>query len=765
MAEVVYVIRAVDQFSATASRVSGSLRTMEGAAGRFGGALSRAKGQIGGLIGGMGMLAGGAGLLGVGLAFKSAVQLAGDFEAQLNTINTIAFATPAALKEIGDGVRAVSKRTGIAVSDLTAAYYDLLSAGIKTADAQSVLNNAVTLGIGGLATTQQTVDLLTTAYNAYHLDAASAAIATDQFAQAVADGKVKADQIAASFANVASIANTYKVGIDQIATSYAFLTAQGVPATEVTTEMNRAIISLIKPLPALAEAQRRLKVNFTDEIQNKGLVPALQELRIYADKNKIPLIELLGRVEAVKFALQTTGPNFNGFLEEQKRIIGSQGMAAKQAAERQKGFNFELARLKANLEDAALTIGTFLLPVLADAAKSMSDFLGANQGGIAAFGKGLADAFHMAGKAIGTIAGAWNSVPKELRDLLVGGFVAQKASKFLFGAGPLDLLKSLVGLGGKKAGIGALAGIGVQHVWVDNMGVGGGGGGLPDAVGKTGLLATLAAALPIIIGASLPLIMLAALKAVGLGEADRGPGGTGGLNQPGPRAHIPISGAIPVVVVTPGSRSGSGSTGAPGSRSRSGLGATAAATFGPHSIAGSLFTSTLAEIIAGIKKRSAARFGGSGLGASAVDATFQRDILRAAGEVAKSSAGLSTKVGDLKSLQALLTQNGDAAAAKKIQALIDKLTPGAIGRAVAGALKSPTSAEGQHTRAEARRAADRARAAAAHQLDEQRETNRLLRHLKLSITNRDVTTNFVSTSHVGPQSGSNGRSSVLAGGA
>jgi TP901 family phage tail tape measure protein len=438
--------------------------------------------------------------LGAGVA---AVKWAGDFQAQLNTINTIAFATPEALNKIGDGIRGIAKQTGLSLDDLTSSYYDLLSAGIKVADAQSVLNNAVTLGIGGLATTAQTVDLLTTAYNAYGLDAAGATKATDMFAQAVADGKVKADQIAETFANVASIAKAYGIGINQIAASYGFLTAQGVPAAEVTTEMNRAIISLIKPLPALAKAQKDLKINFTDEIRTKGLIPALQELRDYSDKTKIPLIELLGRVEAVKYVLQTTGPQEAGFLAELARINSSSGEAAKQAAERQQGFNYELGKFQAAVKDAGITIGTVLLPKLTPMVEQLSKFINSNHDGIAGFGqkisaalsevvgwvkkldfRAIADDFRIAGDAAKSIVNAFLDAPPWLQQFLTVGFVANKFTGGAVQAIIGDLASGLI-----KGILGITAGV----VNITAGVVNGGGGGLPNvspAIGTIGAGAT-----------------------------------------------------------------------------------------------------------------------------------------------------------------------------------------------------------------------------------------------------------------------------------
>lgn len=105
--------------------------------------------------------------------------------------------------------------------------------------------------------------------------------------------------------------------------------------------------------------------------------------------------------------------------------------------------------------------------------------------------------------------GAWDSMPSELRDLLVKGVVADRSIKFLFGFSPIGAIgsgigsavASAVGRGlsatvGKAVGSSIVsAGLGkafVQPVYVTNMGPGGmGGGGLPGgaAAGGMGLVA------------------------------------------------------------------------------------------------------------------------------------------------------------------------------------------------------------------------------------------------------------------------------------
>jgi TP901 family phage tail tape measure protein len=324
------------------------------------------------------VIAAGAALIG-----GASIKAAADFQESMAIINTIARQTPPELAKTGEGIRALAVETGTSLPDLTSAFYDLLSAGVSTSNAMTVLRLANTLAIGGLATTKQTVDLLTTAINAYGLDMAGAATATDQFALAVQDGKVTADQIAATFANVAPLARQSGIGIDEIAASYAFLTARGVPAAEVTTQMQRALIELLKPHANLIALQKETGINFAKLASEKGLVFALETMRVAADKAGVPFQSLFGRIEGLNFALETTGANFKGYSTELDKmqsltqrtgagggarwfadVIPPVGPALTQAQERMGTFDRQMKILGATINDIGITIGTALLPVL-----------------------------------------------------------------------------------------------------------------------------------------------------------------------------------------------------------------------------------------------------------------------------------------------------------------------------------------------------------------------------------------------------------------
>lgn len=398
------------QFQSSIAKDERSLKSLNATVGKTGGAFTAAARHVGGFQKNIGRaftdlgrgastavhnierLAFAAGALAVGGGI-AAVKWAGDFEAQLRTINTIARATPEGLSRIGDSIREIARETGTPLEELTQGYYDLLSAGIKAADAQNVLTNANKLAIGGLASAAETVDLLTTAINVYGGDASQAARFTDEFAKAIERGKVTAAELAGSYAQVAPLAKSLAIENKELAAGYASLTAAGTPAAEAATQMASAMTALLKKTPDLEKLEKQTRKNYSAIAGSQGFNVALEQMRSDAEKAGIDLVKLVGRKEALLYILQTTGPNLRKYNADLAAMGDAAGTAAAQMAERQQGLNFQLAKLKAGIKDAGIEIGTALIPKLVPLIERFNAFLKDNREGIKRFGQDLANAF------------------------------------------------------------------------------------------------------------------------------------------------------------------------------------------------------------------------------------------------------------------------------------------------------------------------------------------------------------------------------------
>jgi len=431
---------------------------------------------------------GAAAVAGVGFSLK----VAGDFEAQLNTINTVAKLTPEVLGEIGEGIRKLARDTGTSHADLTSAYYDLVSAGIKAADAQNVLTAANTLAIGGLSTTAEAVDLLTTAINSYGGDASKAGVYADQFAQAIAAGKVTAAELAASFAQVGPQAASMGVGVDEISASIGVMTAKGTGASEAFTQISAAMTALQRQTPEMTRVLEELGIADAELYADTyGLAPLYEKLAKKAEELGIPLIKLTGRLEGSQYALQNTGPAFALYEAGLDAVRNSSGEAADQMSERQQGFNYQLARIKTLAHDAAITIGDRLLPKIVPLMEKVAQWADLNQEGIGKFAEDLANGVERAAKwassfdwstiasTMKVVAGVTRTIletflkmPSWVQIAVVSGWGLNKLT-----GGALGSLLGQALTGGAKGLLGGLRGAtAATPMFTKEVGLGGAGG-------------------------------------------------------------------------------------------------------------------------------------------------------------------------------------------------------------------------------------------------------------------------------------------------
>lgn len=358
-------------------------------------------GITGALLGGVGLGAGlgaftavSAGISAVSDTITGAVAAAAEFQDQLATINTVAQMSDEALSALGESIQQMSVESGKSTTDLTGAFYDLVSAGVDAGHAMGVLQDATTLATGALSTTGEAVDLLTSTLNAYGLQADESTRLTDIFAQTVQDGKVTAAELAGSIANIAPIASAAGVAIEEVAAGYAVMTAQGVPAAEAATKMRSAIVALISPNKALNDIQEDTGINFAELMRAEGVATAIQTLSRAVNGNEAVLTNALGRVEAYQFALSVTGENADNFARAQERMTHAAkvgGIALSQATKRQDTLLFRQQQLSAEWNTLMQDLGTTLMPL----AEGVVDIGGSLIGAIRGLGdaiNGLADA-------------------------------------------------------------------------------------------------------------------------------------------------------------------------------------------------------------------------------------------------------------------------------------------------------------------------------------------------------------------------------------
>lgn len=345
----------------------------------------------------------------LGGLFTSAIESGVKFEDQLRTINTVAKVSDEQLQAIGNDIQQLSRDSGKTTDDLTSGFYDLVSAGVPAGEAMKVLKDSSILATGALGTTSEAVDLVTSALGAYGLSADKSTRVTDIFAQAVADGKTTVADLAGGISQVAPIAASAGVSLEEVAAATAIMTLKGDTASQAMTRIKNAISALLTPNATLNEIQKRTGINFAELAKDKGLAVALEELRKATKGNNEEFAKALGSSEALTLAFSVTGDNAGAMATELGKVqtgADKGGVALEQYAEKSKSAAEQGKRLVANIQTFLQDVGGPFVSTMGPAVFAL------NQMG-QAFGAG-----GIAAKAFGAILGG--SLAGKLKNLEIG---------------------------------------------------------------------------------------------------------------------------------------------------------------------------------------------------------------------------------------------------------------------------------------------------------------------------------------------------------
>ena len=247
----------------------------------------------------LGAAAVGAALLKVGSA---ALDFSRDFETAFAEVQTISEEARNSADSMKESILEMTTEIPVGAVEATKALYQIVSAGYAGADAMTVLEISAKAATAGSSTTAVAADTLTTIMNSYGISADDAMKTSDMLFKTVEMGKTTLNEIGASFSQVASLAASYGVGLDESLAATAALTKLGTPTAESMTQMKAAIIAVTKSL-----GENIFKtMSFGD---------ALSLARKKADESGEGMQKYFGSVEAVNFILKTTGENAKGYAE------------------------------------------------------------------------------------------------------------------------------------------------------------------------------------------------------------------------------------------------------------------------------------------------------------------------------------------------------------------------------------------------------------------------------------------------------------------
>ena len=260
----------------------------------------------------------------------ASVKLAADYENSVAKVYTIMDKSAMSTEKMSQTILDLSTATGKSATELADATYQALSASVSTEKVAGFVEKSVDLAKAGFTSTTSAVDALTTVINAYKLSADDAAEISDKLVQAQNDGKTTVDELAQSMGTIIPTASALNVNLDNVLSSYAIMTKQGIKTTDATTALKNTLSELSDEGSTVAGILMDKTGKSFGQLMDEGmsLGDVLSILYESVDGNGEAFKNLWGNMRAGTGALAIASAGADGFNSEMGKMEKSTGNVA-----------------------------------------------------------------------------------------------------------------------------------------------------------------------------------------------------------------------------------------------------------------------------------------------------------------------------------------------------------------------------------------------------------------------------------------------------
>ena len=265
-----------------------------------------------------------------------------------------------------------STETGIATENLTETVYQAISASVDQADAIQFAGTAAKLAKGGFSDSATAVDVLTTALNAYGRESGLTADSVSDLLITTQNlGKTTVNDLAGSIGKVIPVAKTYGVSMDNLTTSYAILTKNGISTAESTTYLRSMMNELGKSSSGVSKMLvSKTGKNFAQlQADGKNLYDVIDMLSESVNGDSTAFANLWSNQRAGMGALALLNAGSEEYSKTLRAMEQSSGAAAKAAGTMGDTYASAKAKIDNAMANMQIAVGNKLAPILTQVAQ------------------------------------------------------------------------------------------------------------------------------------------------------------------------------------------------------------------------------------------------------------------------------------------------------------------------------------------------------------------------------------------------------------
>lgn len=268
---------------------------------------------------------------GLGAGAAASVKFGSEFETSFAKASTLFGDVAVDTDNLNKKILEMSNSSGVAASDLNETLYQAMSAGIPITEDMAEALNAVEvankLAVGGYTSSATAMSGLTTAINAYGLNAEEASRIADEFITVQNKGVTSVDELASNMGKAIATGSAYGVNLENLNASYISLTKSGINTAESTTYLSSMINELGDSGSGASQILQDVAGMSFPEMMNSGasLADVLDILLESVDGDTSALMNMWGSAEAGKAANAILSQGTDTFRQSLDDLANSTG--------------------------------------------------------------------------------------------------------------------------------------------------------------------------------------------------------------------------------------------------------------------------------------------------------------------------------------------------------------------------------------------------------------------------------------------------------
>lgn len=274
-------------------------------------------------------------------------------------------ALSARLLEMGGQTRAGPQ----AIAD---AYYEIAGGVADASTHMAILEAAIAASEAGNADLAGTTNALIAVMNSYGLSAEQAGMVSDVLTRTVGAGVGSMDEFGQALGLTAGIAAANGVELDALGGSLAYITTQGVSASEAGTQVTAIISAMLNPNEKMKDAFKELGWESGQAaLEMYGLAGVTGRLEHAFGQDA--LAPMLGNLNALRGATALNQAGFEEFIGTFEDTVAGATEAAR--AIQNMSRKAKIDKFRAQIDRLAITFGESLFPAIDTAINALTPFI------------------------------------------------------------------------------------------------------------------------------------------------------------------------------------------------------------------------------------------------------------------------------------------------------------------------------------------------------------------------------------------------------